>query len=256
MMLDLLLLACFAALAGFVDAVAGGGGLIQLPALLALCPRTDLPALFGTNKFAAIWGTAAAARQYVRRVRLPWSTLVPAIVAALACSWLGARTASHLPPEVLRPAVLVMLVLVALHTIARRDLGMVHAPRFARGHERLVGFGAGATLGFYDGLFGPGTGTFLIFVFVRVLGFDFLHASACAKLVNVATNLAALSYFAGHGHILWLTAAVMALANVAGALVGSRMAVARGSHFVRHLFLWVVAALIMKVALDTFRGTA
>jgi len=251
---DLLLLAAAALFAGFVDAVAGGGGLVQLPALFVVLPEASAATLFGTNKGASIWGTATAAIQYLQRVRLPRGVLFAALAAALPGAWLGAHTVAALPPASLRPLVLVLLVVVALYTFRRRALGSTHAPRLAGRVATVAGALTGFGLGFYDGLFGPGTGAFLIFVFVRIFGYDFLHASAAAKLVNFATNLAALSFFAGHGHLLWRVAALMAVCNVAGAMIGSRVALQRGAGFVRQVFLGVVCVLIAKIAWDLARG--
>ena len=250
---ELILLAAAALFAGFVDAVAGGGGLVQLPALFAVLPDTPAATLFGTNKAASIWGTATAASQYLRRVRLPAAMLAATLAAALVGAWLGARTVSALPPAVIRPAVLVLLVGVALYTFCRRELGTTHAPRLHEGAAILAGALTGLALGFYDGLFGPGTGAFLIFVYVRVFGYDFLHASAAAKFVNVATNAAALAWFVGHGHLLWPVAGVMAVCNVGGAVLGSRLALRFGAPFVRRVFLIVVCVLIAKLAADVLR---
>lgn len=247
---QLLLLGAAALFAGFVDAVAGGGGLVQLPALFAVLPDTPAATLFGTNKGASIWGTATAATQYLRRVRLPRALLAAALPAALLGAWLGARTVSVLPAAAIRPAVLVLLVAVALYTFRRRELGTRHAPRLAGGTALVAGAATGFGMGFYDGIFGPGTGAFLIFIFVRLFGFDFLHASATAKLVNLATNAAALGFFVGHGHILWQIALLMAVCNVSGAVLGSRVALRYGAPFVRRVFLAVVCVLIAKLALD------
>lgn len=247
---ETLFLAAAALFAGFVDAVAGGGGLVQLPALFAVLPETSAATLFGTNKAASIWGTATAASQYVRRVRLPGVMLAAALTAALAGAWLGARTVSALPPGVIRPAVLVLLVGVALYTFRRRELGTTHAPRLTGRAAVVAGAATGLVLGFYDGVFGPGTGAFLVFVYVRVFGYDFLHASAAAKFVNVATNAAALAYFVGHGHLLWPIAGLMAVCNVGGAVLGSRLALRFGAPFVRRVFLLVVCVLIAKLAVD------
>lgn len=249
---DALLVALgFAALcAGFVDAVVGGGGLIQIPALFAAFP-TMLPAtLFGTNKFASIVGTGSAAVQYARRVAVPWRVALPGAVAALVGAWFGARAVAYLPPAVLRPLILLLLVLVAVYTFLRKDLGAVSREP---GHGLRSGATAvviGGTVGFYDGFFGPGTGSFFIFLLVRFLGMDFLRASVTAKILNVATNLAAIGFFAFNVEILWQVAAVMAACNLTGALLGSRLALRHGATFVRKVFLVVVAALIGKLAFD------
>lgn len=238
-------------LAGFVDAVAGGGGLLQLPALLILYPQQPLGTLLGTNKLAAVWGTLAAAGRYARRVRFHYPLLVPALGAALLGAWCGARVVTLLPVPLMRPAVLGLLVAVAVYTFATPHLGLHHAPRLSRRAETLAGAGIALVSGFYDGFFGPGTGAFLVFLLVRILGFDFLHASAYAKVLNVATNAAALAFFVPHGWVLWTTAALMAACNVAGAVCGSHLALRHGSQFIRRIFLGVVVALIVKLTHDT-----
>lgn len=252
--MELAFLALAALFAGFVDAVVGGGGLIQIPALFAALPGQPPATLFGTNKFSAVFGTANAARRYARRVTMPWRTIVPAATAALACSYLGAAAVAWLPRDLLRPLIFALLVGVAFYTFSRRDLGLAHRPLHAGHSELAYATLLGAGIGFYDGFFGPGTGSFLIFLFVRFFGFDFLHASAAAKVVNVATNLAALAYFVPHGHLLWEAAIVMAVANVVGSVIGSRMALRHGSGFVRRLFLLVVGALIVRFAYDSISG--
>lgn len=239
-------------LAGLVDAVAGGGGLIQVPALLATLPGESPARLFGTNKLASIFGTTNAALHYCRGIQLPWSWLLPAVFGALVFSVLGAATVVWLPQGLLRPLVLLLLVGVLLHTLRQREFGVSKKAGWLvqPSHKLLGGLGIGAMLGFYDGFFGPGTGSFLIFLFIRVFGDDFLHASASAKLVNVASNAGALLYFAPHAEVIWNVAAVMAVFNVMGALVGSRLAMARGSPFVRKVFIAVSGTLIFKIGYD------
>jgi uncharacterized membrane protein YfcA len=248
--LTLAALCGFAFLAGFVDAVVGGGGLIQIPALLVLMPQSTLATLFGTNKFAAVWGTLSAAVQYGRQVVLPWRSVLPAAAAALVFSFLGAHTVSVINPAVLRPLILVLLLAVLAYTLWKKDLGALHAPRLTPGQQTWIGLATGAVVGFYDGFFGPGTGSYLIFAFVGLFGFSFLIASASAKVVNVVTNFAALGYFVFQGDVLYATAVPMALCNVAGSLAGSRMALRRGSGFVRGLFIVVVGALVARFAWD------
>lgn len=249
--MELLLLGSFALFAGFVDAIVGGGGLIQLPALFGVYPGAAPALLLGTNKLAAIAGTTVAATRYLRRVRLPWEVLRPAIAAALLFSFLGARAVAWLPREAVRPLVLVLLVLVAIYTFVRKDFGSVHAPRQSTRAAPWIGFATGAAIGFYDGFFGPGTGAFLMFAFVRIFGWDLLMASTAARVVNVATNLTALLFFAATGNVLWLTGLVMAACNIAGSVVGSELALARGVGFVRVVFLAVLVVLIAKFGWDT-----
>lgn len=251
---ELLALCGFALLAGFVDAVVGGGGLIQVPALLVLLPQLEPVTLLGTNKFASIWGTAGASWQYARRVPIEWRSTLPTIATALLFGFVGARTAALIPREWFRPLVLVLLLGVLAYTLARKNLGALHAPRLSRGASFWMALGTGAVIGFYDGFLGPGTGSFLIFAFVGLFGFSFLAASASAKLVNVSTNLAALAFFVSHGQVRYDIGLPMAAFNVAGGLLGSHLAIRRGSGFIRVLFLLVVGLLIARYAWDILRG--
>lgn len=238
--------------AGFVDSVVGGGGLIQLPALFSAFPTTAPATLFGTNKLASIVGTSTAAIQYSRRVQIPWRVAGPGALAALIGSWYGAKAVAYLDPAILRPLILVLLVLVAIYTFLRKDLGSVSTePEHGR-RSAGIALAIGGVIGFYDGFFGPGTGSFLIFLFIRTLGMDFLRASVSAKILNVATNLAAIGFFAGNVELMWKLGAVMAGCNLLGSIVGSRMALKHGTGFVRRMFLAVVSVLIAKLAYDTF----
>lgn len=244
---------CVAAFgAGFIDAVVGGGGLIQLPALMLVYPDAALPVLFGTNKLASIAGTSAALVRYARTVPIRWPVIGPAAALAFVGSFLGARAVSSLSPTALRPAVLVLLVLVAIYTLARKDLGL--APRDPPPRAAWIAGALGAGIGFYDGFFGPGTGSFLVFAFVGLLRMGFLEASASAKLCNVATNLAALAWFLPQNQVWYSVAVPMAVCNIAGSTLGTRLALSKGSEFVRRLFLVVVSALVTKLAWDWYGG--
>jgi uncharacterized membrane protein YfcA len=248
----LAVISCAALFAGFIDSMVGGGGLIQIPALFTMLPK-ELPAtLFGTNKIASVFGTANAAWRYSRRVSMPWRTTLPAATAAFAFSFLGAMAVAWLPRDLLRPLILVMLVASAAYTFWRKDFGALHRPQHAGRHELVYALILGGAIGFYDGFFGPGTGSFLIFLFIRFFGFDFLHASAASKVVNVATNLAAIGFFIPNGFYLPLVALVMAIFNIFGSVIGTQLALRHGSGFVRQVFLLVVSALIIKFAWDTF----
>ncbi len=238
--------------AGFVDSIVGGGGLILVPTLLSAFPNTPPATLLGTNKGAAVCGTAWAAAQYARRVKPNLATLLPSALFAMLGSGLGAFTLTRLPSAGLRKALPFLLLAMLIYTLITKRLGHEHRPRFAGVREAAVGAGIGCSIGFYDGFFGPGTGSLFIFLLVRVLGYDFLRASAAAKLLNTATNLAALAWFIPKGHIFWSYAAVMAVANVAGSLLGTRLALKRGAGFVRVVFLLVVSALIVRTGYDAF----
>jgi hypothetical protein len=250
--MDLLLMVLASLGAGFVDSIVGGGGLLLTPALFAIFPHAAPASLFGLNKSASVCGTTFAAIQYGRRVTLPWRALLPAAVAGLAGGFTGAWCVTVIAADFLRKGLPLVLLLVLAYTLVRKDLGREHAPRLAPGPERLAAMAIGLAIGFYDGFFGPGTGSFFIFLFVRVLGYDFLHASAAAKLLNVATNAAALTLFAVKGHVWWHYAVALALANIAGSLLGTRLALRHGAGFVRGMFILVVSALILKTGYDAF----
>lgn len=247
---DLVLLLAAAMFAGFVDAVAGGGGLIQLPVLLMALPGEAPATVFGTNKLSSIFGTANAALRYARRMALPWGIALPAAASAFVFSFAGAVAMAWLPRELVRPLIVGLLLLVLIYTVVNPEFGVVSGTRLAAGREWRWAVVVGALLGFYDGFFGPGTGSFLIFAFVRIFGLDFLHASSAAKVVNFATNAAALAYFVPTGHVLWLVGLAMAVFNIGGAVLGSRLALRHGSGFVRWVFIAVAAVLIARLGHD------
>ncbi len=250
--MELLIVSVASLFAGFVDSIVGGGGLILVPALFAVFPTAHPATLFGTNKGASVWGTGMATWQYSRKVQMRWAALLPAAAAGLLASFLGAWLVTVVSPEFLRKLLPFVLLLVLLYTLTKKELGRTHAPRFSGSREQLVAAGIGWVIGFYDGFFGPGTGSFLVFLFVRVLGYDFLSASAAAKLVNTATNISALALFIAKGHIWWHFVLAMAVANVLGSLAGTRLALKHGTGFVRVVFLLVVSALICKTSWDAF----
>jgi uncharacterized membrane protein YfcA len=240
------------AAAGFVNSIAGGGGLVSIPILLGLFPAAPPAALFGTNKAAMVCGTLQAAGSYGRHVCLPWGMLGPAIGAALVGGLAGAGLVTIVSSDWLRPLLPVMLGLVLVHTVLHHKAGRVHAPWLAPRAEAAAGTAIAGGLGLYDGFFGPGTGSFFIHLFVRLLGFDFLHAAAAAKILNAATNLGALVTFAWTGNVWWSLALPMAVANIAGSWAGSRLALRHGAAFVRGVFVAVVAALVIKTAYDVY----
>lgn len=239
-------------LAGTIDSIVGGGGLILVPALFSAYPDASPATLFGTNKTASICGTAVAASQYARRVHLRWNALVPAAIAALIGSLAGAWTVTVIDPGFLRRLLPFVLLAMLIYMWMRKNLGRVHGPAQSLARETAIACGIGALIGWYDGFFGPGTGSLLVFLFVRLLGYDFLHASAASKLLNVATNLSALGLFASKGYVWWKLGLAMAVANVIGSLIGTRLALKHGVGFVRYVFLVVVGALILKTGYDAF----
>ena len=238
-----------AATAGFFDAIAGGGGLIQLPALLVGLNKSSVVEILGTNKFAAIFGTANAANRYRKGVAIDKKLLIKMALPAFLGSMGGAQLASHVPTKQMRVVVLIALIAIAIYTALNPKIGHEESATQSKWIPSI----AGLAIGFYDGIFGPGTGTFLMAVLVGLLGYSFLSASAIAKFTNVATNLAALLIFAKHGAILWGIGIALAISNVIGSTIGSHMAIKGGSPLVRKVFLLMTTLLIAKVGYDVIK---
>ena len=248
----LLVLAAFAA--GWIDAVVGGGGLIQLPALL-LVPQVAPVQALATNKLASIAGTATSSLTYYRRVKPDLRTALPMAGLALAGSFGGAAVATVLPTEVFKPIIVVALAAVAVFVAVRPKLGAATSLRFTGRRHLVVACALGIVIGYYDGMLGPGTGAFLVIALVSVVGYDFIASSAKAKIVNFATNLGALALFVPTGAVVWGLGLCLAAANVAGSYLGSRTAIAKGTGFVRVVFLVVAGALIVKLGHDVWVET-
>ncbi|XKH55787.1 TSUP family transporter [Citricoccus nitrophenolicus] len=235
--------------AGWIDAVVGGGGLLQLPVLLMVPGITPVQAL-ATNKLGSVFGTTTSAITYYRRIHPDLSTALPMAVVALGGSFGGAIVATLLPAEVIKPVILLALVGVAVFTAARPQLGRDTGLRYEGRCHLAVALVIGAVIGFYDGVLGPGTGTFLVISLVAILGYTFLQGSAQAKIVNLFTNLGAIAFFLPSGHILLGLGLVLGVANMIGGYLGARMAIRRGSGFIRIVFLVVVFVLIVKLGYD------
>jgi uncharacterized protein len=249
---EVLLLCGFAFLAGLVDAVAGGGGLIQVPALFAVFPSASPAALLGTNKLSSIAGTAMAALRFGWSVPINWRVVLPAAVVAGIGALFGAKAVTLLDPALLRPMVLTLLAIVVLHTLAQRLMGQVRKiTRTARLEAPGVAL-LGGIIGFYDGFFGPGAGSFLVFGLVKLFGYDFLGATAASKVLNLATNFGALVLFATTDNVLYAVGLPMAFCNIGGGLLGAHLAISRGNTFIRGMFLVVVAGLMIKIAIDLY----
>ena len=247
-----LFLAIASGFAGFVDAMAGGGGLIQLPALIVGLPNKELPLILGTNKVPSIFGTAAAARNYFKNIKpdipLTLSMMGPAFIGSMG----GASLAAAVPKDFFKPFIVFLLVAVAIYTWVKPELGMNENLKYTYKKRLAIVALIGLLIGFYDGIFGPGTGTFLVFFLVSGIGYAFLKASGTAKLVNISTNAGAILSFQLTGHIWWQLGLLLAFANVTGAIFGSRLAIKGGSPLVRKVFLAVTFLLIARVAWDTF----
>ena len=246
----LALLALAALAAGYVDAVVGGGGLIQLPALLIGLPNAAPVELLATNKLASICGTTVSSATYYRRIKPDPKTFLPLMLFAFLGSAAGAAVASQIPRSAFEPIVLVALIVVGAYVVLKPDLGEVTELRFAGHHHTAAAVAIGLVIGFYDGALGPGTGSFFVFSLVGLLGYSFLEASAKARLANWATNLAALCVFVPQGAVLWKTGLVLGVCNLVGGYVGARTAVSKGSRFVRIFFIVVVSAFIVRIGGD------
>lgn len=242
-------------LAGWIDAVVGGGGLIQLPALLLVPGMSPVQAV-ATNKVGSIAGTTASAVTYLRKITPDRSATIPAAATAFIGAMLGAKLATYIPGELFTPIILLALIGVGLFTVLNPSLGADVTLRFGETSKRHHGLSwlIGFTIGVYDGVLGPGTGSFLVIAFVSIIGFSFLQASATAKVINWATNFGALVYFIPDGQVVWLLGLVVAAGNVLGGIFGARTALKRGSGFVRVVFVVVVSALILKLGFDMISG--
>jgi uncharacterized membrane protein YfcA len=250
-MLNELILLCLAAFAaGFIDAIVGGGGLLQTPATLLILPHYPVATLLGTTKIPSIAGTTLAAFKYSKQVKFNFKVLIACASAAFAAALLGAFLVSRIDNSVIKPVILVVLILVAIYTYFNKQFGIHQERNHSVKKQVFMAAIFGLLIGFYDGLIGPGTGSFLILVFIAVLGFDFIGASAHAKIVNIATNLAAIIYFSSTGHVLFQYAIPMAIFNIGGAYFGTKLALLKGNKFVRVFFLIVVFGTILRFAYD------
>jgi uncharacterized membrane protein YfcA len=252
--MELYFLCAFAFLAGLVDSIVGGGGLVQIPAFFILYPQLSVPNVISTNRIASAVGTSVAALNYAKSVAIPWKTVLYAGVAASVCSYLGATVQSLLPSSVLKPVILVLIVLIAIYTFRKKDFGHHEKLNVPEGKLPYWAAGTGAFLGFYNGFIGPGTGSLLVFAFVSIIGYNFLKASAISKVVNVISDVSSLIFFFIHKTIIFKLAFPMMACNVAGSYLGSRLAVLRGNTFIRKVFLAVITGIVVRFAWDVFGG--
>ena len=252
-MTSTLILLCVAAFAaGFIDAIVGGGGLIQTPAGLVLLPLAPVSTVIGTLKIPAFSGTALAAAQYVQKVTIKWKLVIAMIVLAFGSAMAGSYCLSRVDNYFMKPLLLIILVLVAIYTYSKKNFGTHTKKNHSYKKEAAYSIATSILLGFYDGFIGPGTGSFLVLVFITLLGFDFLKSSAHAKLINLATNFGSILFFAGSGRIIFSIAIPMAVCNAIGGTLGARLAIVKGNKFIRVLFLVIVSATILRFAYDVF----
>ncbi|RYZ24714.1 MAG: sulfite exporter TauE/SafE family protein [Chitinophagaceae bacterium] len=239
-------------LAGFVDAIVGGGGLIQLPAALVILPSFPVATVVGSLKIPAFSGTFVAAWQYVKKVSINWKLVAMICTTAFLASYSGSYLLTHVSNTFIKPVLLVVLTLVAIYTYTKKDFGQKEEHDLPEKMQWQRGFLISLIIGFYDGFIGPGAGSFLILAFIALLHFDFLHSSAHAKLVNLATNLGSVTLFFLKGKIIWAIALPMAVANMAGGFAGAKLAIAKGNRFIRVFFLVVVIGILIRFCWDVF----
>lgn len=249
---EVITLCIVAMVAGFIDSIAGGGGLIQTPAALITLGRFDVVTILGTIKIPSFTGTASAAIQYTRKVALHKKLLLIMCSVALLAAYIGSVTLSFISNSFIKPVIFCVLIVVAFYTYTKKDFGTAKVKDHSTKHELIYAIVMALIIGFYDGFIGPGAGSFLIIFFISILGFDFLKASAHAKFVNLATNMGSIIFFAGKGHILYQYALPMAACNLTGAVFGARLAILKGNKFIRIFFLVVVVATILRYGYDIF----
>jgi uncharacterized membrane protein YfcA len=250
---QLLLMCCAAILAGFVDSIVGGGGLVQVPALFILFPHFEIPRIIGTNRFSSFMGTAVAGYQYSKKVEIPWRTVIYAGIGAGIMAFLGAKISDIIDEKILKPVILFLMTAIAIYTFKKKDLGQDERLKFELAKVPLYGLMIGSSAGFYNGFVGPGTGSLLVFGFVSVIGYGFLKASAISKIVNVIADVASLGYFIVEGYVQYEIAIPMMICNMAGSYLGSKMAILKGNEFVRNFFLVVIFALILRFGWDILK---
>ena len=249
----IIILLCIAAFfAGFVDAIVGGGGLIQTPVALILLPNLAVSSIVGSLKIPAFSGTSFAANQYLKKVDMNWKLLSIMVIVAFASAFLGSHLLTKVHNDFMKPLLLVVLTLIAIYTFTKKDFGIHQAKGHSVKRQLLLAVSMSICIGFYDGFIGPGTGSFLVLGFVSVLGFDFLHASANAKMVNLATNFGSICLFVLKGKIIWAIAIPMAVCNAAGGWIGAKLAIKKGNGFIRVFFLIVVIGTLLRFGYDVF----
>ena len=249
----ILILLCIAAfLAGFVDAIVGGGGLIQTPVAMILLPNLAVASVIGSLKIPAFSGTSFAARQYLKKVEMNWKLLSIMAIIAFSAAFLGSNLLTKVHNDFMKPLLLIVLTLIAIYTFTKKNFGQHQAKNLSHNKQLFLAIIMSICIGFYDGFIGPGTGSFLVLAFVSVLGFDFLHASANAKMVNLATNFGSICLFIFKGKIIWAIAIPMAICNAIGGFIGAKLAIKKGNGFIRVFFLIVVIGTLIRFGYDVF----
>jgi uncharacterized membrane protein YfcA len=254
MEIDIYSLGFFSFCGGLIDAAVGGGGLVLMPALIHALPDYALATVFGTNKIAVWAGTLSSIFRYVKRINIVWKIMVPTALSAFVLSYLGAKSISLVPKETMQTIVFFLLIIMATYTLLKKDLGITHQELRGNTKDIVKGIFFGSMIGFYDGIFGPGSGSFLIFLFVKGFGFDFLNASASAKLINIGTFTSALLFFIPSGNVLWSIGFFIAACNILGAITGVFIVLRYGSEMIRIGFLILLTFLIFRMGLNIFNS--
>jgi uncharacterized membrane protein YfcA len=249
----IVILLCVAAFAaGFIDAIVGGGGLIQTPAGLILLPNLPVSTVIGTLKIPAFSGTSFAAYQYLKKVTMNWKLLFIMMFLALPSAFLGSTLLTYMSNDFMKPLLLFILSLLAIYTYAKKNFGQHLERNISDRTQILNAVGISFIVGFYDGFIGPGTGSFLVVAFIALMGFDFLHAYANDKMVNLSTNFGSICLFVIKGKIIWAIALPMAASNAMGGWLGAKLAINKGNGFIRIFFLVVVMGTLLRFAYDVF----
>jgi len=251
--ITLLFLLCLAAFAaGFIDAIVGGGGLIQTPVGLILLPNFPVATVIGTLKVPAFSGTSFAAFQYLKKVDLNWRLLGIMMLLAFPSAFLGSTLLTYVSNDFMKPLLLVVLSFLVVYTYAKKNFGQHIEKNSSTQRQFFNAIAISFVVGLYDGFIGPGTGSFLVMAFIAIMGFDFLHASANAKMVNLATNFGSICLFMVKGKIIWAIALPMAASNAVGGWLGAKLAINKGNSFIRIFFLVVVIGTLLRFAYDVF----
>lgn len=249
----IIVLLCVASFfAGFVDAIVGGGGLIQTPVAMILMPNLSVATIIGSLKIPAFSGTSFAAFQYLKKVAMNWQLLSIMAILAFASAFCGSALLNVVHNDFMKPLLFFILIGLAIYTFKKKNFGQHQEKDHSLKKELAYALGISLLVGFYDGFIGPGTGSFLVLGFVSVLGYDFLHASANAKMVNLATNFGSICLFVMKGKIVWAFAIPMAFCNALGGWVGAKLAIKKGNTFIRKFFLFVVILTLLRFGYDVF----
>ncbi|MEI8135313.1 MAG: TSUP family transporter [bacterium] len=249
---EIIILSIAAFFAGFVDAIVGGGGLIQIPLGLVLLPHIPVATVIGTTKIPSFCGTSMAAYQYSRHVDLNYKHLALMTILAGCSAFFGSFVLTRVSNDFMKPFLIFVLSAIAIYTYRKKNFGVHEVKNHTASQIRMYAIFISLIIGFYDGFIGPGTGSFLVWTFITLLGLDFIHASADAKFVNLSTNIGSIILFAAAGKIIYTIALPMAVCNAAGGFIGARLAILRGNAFVRIIFLCVVSATLIKLGYDYF----